>query len=227
MQGFALPVRSRGSRARPCLLDRVLFQRRFVELQAQPWPLREDDLAVFNPWRLLEKRQTPGHVLHRQPVGDGHHGVGHDLRRQVAHHRQVEGLWTYTYNVPFQLGSRVDFAQLIKSYASSQTETRYSPATITGIEKIKRFGNPDMDKVSTSYSERLNLSVRMHVRRYTRLTNAHSKTARHHAAMTSLFVAWYNYCRKHESLKKMTPAIASGLVDNVWTIKRLLQAVAA
>ena len=56
----------------------------------------------------------------------------------------------YTNNVPFEMGSRVDFAQLIKTYSASQVETRYSPATITGIEKIPRFGNPDMDKVSTS-----------------------------------------------------------------------------
>ena len=133
-----------------------------------------------------------------------------------------DGLRVYTLNVPFQLGSRVDFAQLIKSYASSQTETRYSPATITGIEKVVRFGNPDEDRISTSYSERLNLSVRMHVRRFTRLTNAHSKSATHHAAMISLFVAWYNFCRRHETLEKRTPAMAAGLAENVWTIKELL-----
>jgi hypothetical protein len=121
---------------------------------------------------------------------------------------------------------RVDFAQLVKSYSSSQVETRYSPATITGAEKIARFGTPDMDHVSTSYSERLNLSVRMHNRRFTRLTNAHSKSAEHHAAMVALFVAFYNFCRKHETLKKQTPAMAAGLADRVWTIEDLLQAVA-
>jgi len=116
-----------------------------------------------------------------------------------------DGLRTYTYNVPFHLGSRVDFAQLIKTYTSSQVETRYSPATIAGIEKVVRFGNPDEDDISTSYAERLNLSVRMHVRRFTRLTNAHSKTARHHAAMMALFVAWYNFCRPNMALGKKCP----------------------
>ncbi len=132
-----------------------------------------------------------------------------------------DGLAAYTYNVPFELGSRVSSAQLIKNYKSSQSETRYSPATITSTEKKPRFGNPDEDHISTSYSERLNLSVRMHVRRYTRLTNAHSKSARHHAAMTSLFVAWYNFCRNHETVKS-TPAAAAGLADHKWSIKELL-----
>jgi hypothetical protein len=84
-------------------------------------------------------------------------------------------------------------------------------------------GDPDDDLISTSYSERLNLSVRMHVRRYTRLTNAHSKTAEHHSAMTSLFCAWYNFCRKNQAVQNQTPAMASGLTDHVWTIKELLQ----
>lgn len=137
-----------------------------------------------------------------------------------------DGLSLYTHNVPLQLGSRVDFAQLIKSYKSEQIETRYSPASITSIETIVRFGNPDPERISTSFSERFNLSVRMHVRRYTRLTNAHSKTVAHHAAMTALFTAWYNFCRKHETLGKQTPAMAAGLTDHVWTIKELLSAAA-
>jgi len=138
-----------------------------------------------------------------------------------------DGLGLYTYGVPFHLGSRVDFAQLVKTYAASQSETRYSPATISGIDKKVRFGNPDEDKISTSYSERLNLSVRMHCRRFTRLTNAHSKTARHHEAMTAIFVAWYNFCRKNMALDKgTTPAMAAGLTDSVWSLEKLLREAA-
>jgi transposase-like protein/IS1 family transposase len=138
-----------------------------------------------------------------------------------------DGLALYTHNVPMHLGSRVDFAQLIKTYKTSQAETRYSPATITGIEKTPRFGTPDEDRISTSYSERFNLSVRMHVRRFTRLTNAHSKSAEHHAAMVALFTAYYNFCRKHETLGKATPAMASELTDRVWSVRELLTAIAA
>ena len=138
-----------------------------------------------------------------------------------------DGLGLYRYGVPMHLGSRVHFAQLVKNYSNTQTETRYSPATILSAEKTTRFGNPDEDKISTSYSERLNLSLRMHVRRFTRLTNAHSKTYQHHAAMTSLFVAWYNFCRPNMALGKgVTPAMAAGLTSFRWNLETLLRAAA-
>lgn len=137
-----------------------------------------------------------------------------------------DGLALYAHNVPMVLGSRVDYAQLIKTYSSSQTETRYSPATISGIDKVVRFGSPDEARISTSYIERFNLSLRMHVRRLTRLTNAHSKSAEHHAAMVSLFTAYYNFCRKHESLNKKSPAMAAGLSACVWSVRDLVNTVA-
>jgi hypothetical protein len=71
--------------------------------------------------------------------------------------------------------------------------------------------------------ERFNLTVRMTLRRFTRLTNGHSKSLRHHTAMQALFVAWYNFARKNEELKNQTPAMASGLSDHVWTIKELIE----
>lgn len=145
-----------------------------------------------------------------------------------------DGLGHYEHNVPLFMGHRCSFAQLVKNYRNMQTTTRYSPAQITGIEIIPRLGNPDRDHISTSYSERLNLSVRMHNRRFTRLTNAHSKSEKHHVAMMALFVAWYNLCRKHETLadthehlgRKVTPAMAAGLTDRPWTLEDLLRAAA-
>lgn len=138
-----------------------------------------------------------------------------------------DGLNLYTYRVPLAMGSRSSFAQLVKVYSNTPNEIRYSPAQIISAEKVARFGNPDEDLISTSYSERLNLSVRMHVRRFTRLTNAHSKTYQHHAAMTALFVAWYNFCRPNMALGKgVTPAMAANVAQDRWTIEDLLRAAA-
>ena len=128
--------------------------------------------------------------------------------------------------MPFEFGGRVDFAQLVKVYSNTQSTTRYSPATIIDAEKIPRFGNPDFDRICTSHIERANLTLRMHLRRFTRLTNAHSKSLKHHTAMQAIFFAWYNFSRKHETLKGQTPAMASGLAEKPWTIKELLERAA-
>lgn len=137
----------------------------------------------------------------------------------------TDGLNSYRLNVPFALGSRVDFAQLIKTYSGSQSTVRYSPAKISGAEKKPQFGNPDYDRICTSHIERLNLTLRMNVRRFTRLTNAHSKSAKHHAAMQAIFFAWYNFVRVHETIKK-TPAMAAGVVDKQWTMREMLEQAA-
>jgi transposase-like protein/IS1 family transposase len=139
----------------------------------------------------------------------------------------TDGLQSYTLNVPFVFGSRVDFAQLIKTFQSTQSTVRYSPAKISSVEKKPRFGSPDPEKICTSHVERFNLSVRMHCRRFTRLTNAHSKSPKHHAAMQAIFFAWYNWTRKHEALKGQTPAMAAGLAEKALSIRELLAVAAA
>jgi len=134
----------------------------------------------------------------------------------------TDGLGAYKNQVPFVFRNRVDFAQLVKVYGSTQEEKRYSPAKLQSCEKKVRFGNPDLDRVNTSFVERLNLSLRMHSRRHTRLTNAFSKDLLHHEAFQHLFFAFYNFCRKHETLKGKTPAMVAGVTQEVWTLKRLL-----
>ncbi|MCI0334188.1 MAG: IS1 family transposase [Planctomycetes bacterium] len=133
-----------------------------------------------------------------------------------------DGLATYTLNVPFVLGNRVDFAQLIKTYSATQEVTRYSPATIVSAEKKPQFGDPDWERICTSHVERLNLTLRMNLRRFTRLTNGHSKSHKHHVAMQAILFAWYNLCRKHSTIKQ-TPAMAAGLTEKPWTIPELLE----
>ncbi len=133
-----------------------------------------------------------------------------------------DGLGAYTNTVPFVLRNRVDFAQLVKTYASTQEETRYSPATIINCEKKVKFGNPYLDRVNTSFIKRLNLTLRMQMRGFTRLTNGFSKDLAHHTAMQNLFFAHYNWRRKHETLKWATPAMAANLSLKPWTIEELL-----
>ncbi len=126
----------------------------------------------------------------------------------------------------------VDFAQIIKMYGIPMDETerqrRYSPAVCTGAVKTWIMGEPDMDKVSTSYVERSNLSMRMGMRRFTRLTNGFSKKAENHAHAVSLYFMHYNFCRSHTTLTaanggiKTTPAMAAGLTDRVWKIEDIL-----
>lgn len=126
-----------------------------------------------------------------------------------------------------------DFAQLIKSYGQTQVSAdptrRYSPAVCTGAVKTWVMGDPDMDKVSTSYVERANLTMRMGMRRFTRLTNGFSKKAENHAHAVSLHFMHYNYCRAHTTLTKAatgiktSPAMAMGLTDHVWTVEEMLE----
>jgi hypothetical protein len=120
----------------------------------------------------------------------------------------------------------VDFAQLVKIYAATSEETRYSPAECIAAKKVVIYGNPDMDKVSTSHMERHNLSTRMQTRRYTRLTNAFSKKWETHHAALALWFTYYNFCRVHSSLR-VTPAMEAKITDHVWTLKELLAAYAA
>jgi IS1 family transposase/transposase-like protein len=136
-----------------------------------------------------------------------------------------DGLGAYTLNVPFTFRDRVDFGQVIKNFQGGQTSGRYSPAKIISTEKRAVYGNPDQNKTSTSHIERLNLTLRMSCRRHTRLTNAHSKSLRHHRSMQAIFFCWYNFARRHETIGK-TPAMAAGLTDKAWTMREVI-AIAA
>jgi hypothetical protein len=111
---------------------------------------------------------------------------------------------------------RIDFATLTKVYASAE-EGRYSPGKIVSSTTEVIRGNPDPRHISTSYVERQNLTMRMHMRRYTRLTNAFSKKIENHIAAVDLHFLYYNFCRIHQTLR-VTPAMAAGLAQRVWGI---------
>ena len=120
-------------------------------------------------------------------------------------------------------GMQVDYAMLIKLYGSPTevTESRYSPATCIGIRTAVLSGNPDPEHISTSYVERQNLSLRMSVRRFTRLTNAFSKRYENHCHMVAIYYAYYNFCRVHQTLR-VTPAMEAELADHVWSLVELV-----
>ena len=136
----------------------------------------------------------------------------------------TDGFAPYKDAIVMSLGAKkVDFAQVIKVFGKPQDEDhRYSLPEVIDIEKIPVFGNPDLDKATTSHIERQNLNVRMAMRRFTRLTNAFSKKwAKLHAAL-ALYFAYYNFCRIHSSIK-VTPAMEAKITDHVWTLEELIK----
>jgi transposase-like protein/IS1 family transposase len=141
-----------------------------------------------------------------------------------GHHFQIttDGFAPYVSAIQTTFGEQVDFAQLIKVYkAGTEGEARYSPATVESVKIVPLIGDPDPKRICTSIVERQNLTIRMQMRRLTRLTNAFSKKFENLWAAYCLHFAYYNFCRIHKSLR-VTPAMESNLTDHVWTIEELL-----
>lgn len=160
-----------------------------------------------------------------------------DLASRLAHRVQItsDGHKAYLSTVEGPFGwNGVDYAMLVKLYSPSiEGERRYSPPEVVGIEKHWVMGKPERKHVSTSFVERQNLTMRMNIRRLTRLTNGHSKTLENHGHAIALHYMYYNFCRKHETLTKanggiyMTPAMAAGLADHVWKVPEIVDLLAA
>lgn len=142
-----------------------------------------------------------------------------DLKSRLANRVQLtsDGHKSYLEAVEEAFGADVDYAQLVKMYGNAPEtfKGRYSPATCTGIKKRKIEGDPDINLVSTSYVERQNLTMRMHNRRFTRLTNAFSKKVENHEASIALHFMYYNFVKIHKTLK-CSPAMAAGVTDKLW-----------
>jgi IS1 family transposase len=135
----------------------------------------------------------------------------------------ADGFGTYPSAIDNTLSDRCNFAQLIKVYrASVAGEARYSPAEVVATEAVPVVGNPDPKRICTSHIERQNLTMRMQIRRLTRLTNGFSKKWENLWAALCLHFAWYNFVRVHRSLR-VTPAMEAGIADHVWDIADLLR----
>jgi len=149
-----------------------------------------------------------------------------DVADRLTHRIQLttDGLKAYLDAVEQAFGgaSGVDYAQLIKIYGEPrQTEARYSPPICLGTEEKHICGAADSRHISTSYVERSNLTVRMGIRRYTRLTNAFSKKIENHIHHTAIYFCYYNWCRIHQTLR-VTPAMEAGLTTKLWEIEDLV-----
>ncbi len=148
-----------------------------------------------------------------------------DLASRISSKVQLttDGHRVYADAVEDAFGGDIDYAMLVKVYgaASDSPESRYSPATCIGCRTGVLSGDPDPNHISTSYVERQNLSMRMGMRRFTRLTNGFSKKLENHGHAVALYFMHYNFCRVHKTLR-VTPAMEAGLTDHVWTLEELI-----
>lgn len=201
----------------------------FVYAKAKNVPqAREGEFGVGDVWTFTaidaETKLMPLFMVGSRDAGTATEFM-QDLAGRLVNRPQIttDGHGMYPGAVEDAFGGAVDFAQLVKSYANAPTgpETRYSPAVCTGADKRPVIGTPDPRHISTSYVERSNLTIRMSVRRWTRLTNAFSKKLENHVAAFGLFSMHYNFCRIHKTLR-VTPAMAAGVSATVWTIADLV-----
>jgi IS1 family transposase len=155
---------------------------------------------------------------------DGRYALAfmNDVRERLANGVQLttDGHKAYLEAVEGAFGGDVDYAQLVKIYGASPDsfKGRYSPPECLGAKKVPVEGSPDPSHISTSFAERQNLTMRMHMRRFTRLTNAFSKKVENHVHSLALFTTYYNFVRTHKTLR-MTPAMAAGVATRPWRLQ--------
>jgi IS1 family transposase len=155
-----------------------------------------------------------------------------DLRDRLANRVQLktDSHKAYLSAVEEAFGAGIDYAMLVKLYGAGPATTddaagrRYSPAECVGIRKETVTGKPDMKRVSTSYTERANLTMRMSTRRFTRLTNAFSKKLENHEHMVALYAIWYNFVRIHKT-PRTSPAMAAGIETRLWSMESVVRLI--
>jgi IS1 family transposase len=193
----------------------------------------KDEFGYGDVWTwtaiCADTKIVPSWLVGERTAEDAEYFI-RDLASRLANRVQLttDGLRLYVHAVENAFHGDIDYAQLHKIYAGPNgfdDERRYSPAVCTGIDVRKVNGNPDLDKASTSYVERQNLTMRMGMRRFTRLTNGFSKKVENLAQAVSLHYMHYNFARPHTTLTKAaggrptTPAMAAGVADRVWTAR--------
>ena len=178
--------------------------------------------TAFDP----DSKLIPVHYVGKRDAASADRFLA-DLAPRVPNRVQIssDGLRFYIRAITRNFGPNVDYAQVVKSYEAEPIGAgRYSPPKVSGVEKETIIGTPDHRTVSTSGVERSNLSLRMSSRRFTRLTNAFSKSVVNLRAAVNLYHGWYNLARKHRSIGT-TPAMAAGVAQREWTIADLVELV--
>jgi IS1 family transposase len=201
----------------------------FVYAKAKNVPAEKDgEFGVGDVWTWTaidaETKLVPSWMVGSRD-GEAAKAFVADLAGRLAHRVQItsDGHHAYLKAVDDAFGWDVDYAMLIKIYGGTggMPETRYSPGECVGCNKHRVIGNPDPDHVSTSFAERQNLTMRMSMRRFTRLTNAFSKKVENHAHAVALHFMWYNFGRVHQTLR-CTPAMRAGVADHVWSVEEIV-----
>jgi IS1 family transposase len=200
----------------------------FVGMKAKNVPKeRKDEFGIGDVWTWTaidaDTKLVPSWHVGARDAESAAQFIS-DLASRLAKRVQLtsDGHKPYLRAVEDSFGSEIDYAVLIKLYGTDPNgEKRYSPSVCTGTEIDVVTGSPDPKHISTSYVERQNLTMRMSMRRFTRLTNAFSKKLENHIAAVSLHFMHYNFCRIHKTLR-CTPAMEAGVSDHVWSIEELL-----
>ena len=191
-------------------------------------PLEYGDAYV---WIALDS-ETKAVLAYHVGTRDGLSGyefiqdLGNRIQEQHRFQFTCDGHEVYPPAIEERFGADIDFAQLIKNYSPPRTDGPdwFRPsARVVSTTPKHISGNPIISRISTSHIERANLTVRMQLRRFTRLTNGFSKKLANLKAMVDVFFVWYNFCRVHQTLR-MTPAMEAGWTDHVWTLRELLTA---
>lgn len=176
------------------------------------WTALDAETKLLCSWMIGDRSAYTAHAFMK------------DLAGRLANRVQLttDGHRAYLEAVESAFGVDVDYAMLVKLYGSDRedSEARYSPAVCIGCRSVEITGSPDPDHISTSHVERHNLTIRMHMRRFTRLTNAHSKKIQNHQHAFALHSMFYNFAKINQAIR-VTPAMEAGIADHVWTIEEI------
>lgn len=180
------------------------------------WTCLESDTKLMISWYVGDRGAESAETFMNDVATRIHRKPG-----QIT----TDGHKEYQQAVLNAFGSQINYAQIIKKYSNptegATQERRYSPSKFTGAKKNVVFGKPNREDISTSHIERSNLTLRMHCRRFTRLTNAFSKKVENHALAVALHMTYYNFVKLHKTLR-VTPAMAAGLSKRFLTIEDLV-----